>query len=118
MVTHEGAPSLGRRSTAPEHLLGDARLSDLEAELEQLAMDARRPHNGTGRAGVSTSRTVAQRLEPSAHNGLVGGSNPSSPTTRALAAPKPPEATREAACKTTPPAKRTRKPSPRKPKGG
>ena len=42
VVTQERAPSLGRRSTAPEHVLRDTRLSDLEAELEQLAMDARR----------------------------------------------------------------------------
>ena len=42
VVTQERAPSLGWRSTAPEHVLRDTRLSDLEAELEQLAMDARR----------------------------------------------------------------------------
>jgi hypothetical protein len=41
MVTQEGAPSLGGRVTSLDHVLGDARLSDLEAELEQLAMDAR-----------------------------------------------------------------------------
>src|ERR1700704_90618 len=34
--------SLGRRSTSLDHVLRDARLSDLEAELEQLAIDARR----------------------------------------------------------------------------
>src|SRR5260221_10739545 len=42
VVTQEGAPSLGRRSTSLDHILRDAGLSDLEAELEQLAMDARR----------------------------------------------------------------------------
>src|ERR1700704_181408 len=42
MVTQEGAPSLGRRSTSLDHVLRDAGLSDLEAELEQLAVDARR----------------------------------------------------------------------------
>ena len=42
VVTHEGAPSLGRGSTSLDHVLRDARLSDLEAELEQLTMDARR----------------------------------------------------------------------------
>src|SRR5260370_19147496 len=42
MVTQEGAPSLGRRSTSLDHVLRDAGLRDLEAELEQLAMDARR----------------------------------------------------------------------------
>src|SRR5258707_704392 len=38
----EGAPPLGRRSTSLHHVLRHARLSDLEAELEQLAMNARR----------------------------------------------------------------------------
>ena len=42
VVTQEGAPSLGRRSTSLDHVLRDAGLSDLEADLEQLAMDARR----------------------------------------------------------------------------
>src|SRR5947209_12481869 len=42
VVTQEGAPALGRRSTSLDHVLRDARLSDLEAELEQLTMDARR----------------------------------------------------------------------------
>src|SRR5437667_9454611 len=42
VITQEGAPALGRRSTSLDHVLRDARLSDLEAELEQLAMDARR----------------------------------------------------------------------------
>src|SRR6266487_1095489 len=42
VVTQEGAPALGRRSTSLDHILRDAGLSDLEAELEQLAMNARR----------------------------------------------------------------------------
>src|SRR5260221_10693438 len=42
VVTQEGAPSLGRRSTSLDHVLRDAGLSDLEAELEHLAMNARR----------------------------------------------------------------------------
>src|SRR5436189_2982333 len=41
VVTQEGAPALGRRSTSLDHVLRDARLSDFEAKLEQLAMDAR-----------------------------------------------------------------------------
>src|SRR5437764_8748017 len=47
VVTQEGAPALGRRSASLDHVLRDARLSDLEAELEQLAMDARRPPQPT-----------------------------------------------------------------------
>ena len=41
-VTQEGAPAQGRRSTSLDHVLRDARLSNLEAKLEQLPMDARR----------------------------------------------------------------------------
>src|SRR5882757_11472132 len=42
MVTHEGAPPRGGRSASSDHILRDAGLSDLKAELEQLAVDARR----------------------------------------------------------------------------
>src|SRR5258708_5425557 len=42
MVTQEGAPSLGGRPGSLDHVLRDAGLSDLKAEFEQLAMDARR----------------------------------------------------------------------------
>jgi hypothetical protein len=38
VVAQERAPSLGRRSTSLDHVLRDARLSDRETELEQLAM--------------------------------------------------------------------------------
>src|SRR5262245_29883004 len=41
MVTQKGAPSLSRRPTSLHHVLCDAGLTDLEAELEQLAMNAR-----------------------------------------------------------------------------
>src|SRR5215469_12244690 len=42
MITQEGAPSLRGRSASLAHVLRDAGLSDRKAELEQLAMDARR----------------------------------------------------------------------------
>src|SRR5947209_14211116 len=42
VVTQEGGPALGRRSTSLDHVLRHARLSDVEAEFEQLAMNARR----------------------------------------------------------------------------
>jgi hypothetical protein len=42
VVTQEGAPSLRGRAASLDHVLRDAGLSDLEAELEQFAMDARR----------------------------------------------------------------------------
>src|SRR5205823_13755232 len=40
VVTQEGPPSLGRGAASLDHVLRDARLSDLETGLEQLAMDA------------------------------------------------------------------------------
>jgi len=40
VVTQEGPPSLGRGAASLDHVLRDARLSDLETELEQLTMDA------------------------------------------------------------------------------
>jgi hypothetical protein len=42
MVTQEGAPPRGGWAASLDHILRDAGLSDLKAELEQLAMDARR----------------------------------------------------------------------------
>src|SRR6266576_7146389 len=41
VVTQEGAPSLGRRSTSLDHVLRHAGLSDLEAELEQTRVSPR-----------------------------------------------------------------------------
>src|SRR6476620_4242541 len=38
----EGPPSLAGRPPSFDHVLGDARLSDLNPELEQFTMDARR----------------------------------------------------------------------------
>src|SRR5581483_229589 len=40
MTTQKGAPSLARRPTPLDHVLGDARLRHLEPELEQFAVDA------------------------------------------------------------------------------
>jgi hypothetical protein len=56
VVTQEGAPSLGRRSTSLDHVLRDSGLSDLEAELEQLAVDARRSPQRIFRAHPSDQR--------------------------------------------------------------
>src|SRR6266480_5269061 len=42
VVTQEGPPSLRGRAALLHHVLRNAQLSDLKAELEQLAMDARR----------------------------------------------------------------------------
>ena len=42
MVAQEGRPTLTRSSGAFDHVLGDRRFGDFNAELEQLAMDPRR----------------------------------------------------------------------------
>src|SRR5260221_14594491 len=41
MIAQECSPSLGRRPSAPDHVLGNRRLGDLEPKLEQFTMDAR-----------------------------------------------------------------------------
>src|SRR5712691_12113786 len=50
------ASCLGRRSTSLDHVLRDAGLRDLEAELEQLAMDARRTPQRIFRAHPTDQR--------------------------------------------------------------
>src|SRR5436190_15381546 len=62
VVTQEGAPSLGRRSASLDRVLCNAGLSDLKAELEELAMDAR----GAPQRIVSTHRRISARR--SGHN--------------------------------------------------
>src|SRR3982074_1498520 len=66
VVTQEGAPALGRRSTSLAHVLRDAGLSDLEAELEQLAMDARRTPQRIFRAHLSDQPAQIRANLPSA----------------------------------------------------
>src|SRR5262249_39269176 len=60
MVTQEGAPSLGWRSTPLHHVLCDAGLSDLEAELEQLAMNGL-PTRGFPRSSAGSARAGPPR---------------------------------------------------------
>src|SRR6202795_1275617 len=43
MVAEERPPALGRRVSSLGHVLGDAGLSDIDAELEEFSMDPRRP---------------------------------------------------------------------------
>src|SRR5215471_12693849 len=43
MVAQKRGAPLGGRPPSPTHVLGDGRLRHRKAELEQLAMDARRP---------------------------------------------------------------------------
>jgi hypothetical protein len=61
MVPQEGAPSLGRRSTSLHHVLRDSGLTDVEAEREQLAMNARRSPQGIFRAHPPDQRAVPHR---------------------------------------------------------
>src|SRR5262249_2751186 len=43
VVVEEGPPSLGRRGVATDQILAHARLADIDAELEQLAVNPRSP---------------------------------------------------------------------------
>jgi hypothetical protein len=53
MIAEECLPALGRRACSPRHILGDAGLADLDAELEQLAMDPRRSPQRIGNAHLA-----------------------------------------------------------------
>src|SRR4051795_13528487 len=46
VVTNERLPALRRRGPPPRHILGHAGLADLDAQLEQLAIDRGAPHSG------------------------------------------------------------------------
>ena len=63
MIAEEFLLALGRRACSPGHVLGDAGLADLDAELEQLAMDPRRSPQRIGNAHVGSA--VVFRPEPS-----------------------------------------------------
>ena len=41
LIEQEGTPGRRRRSAPADHVLGDGRLTDRDAELEQFAMDSR-----------------------------------------------------------------------------
>src|SRR6201998_1381716 len=50
VVAEERPPALGRRVSSPDHVLGHARLSDIDAELEEFSMDPRRSPQRIGNA--------------------------------------------------------------------
>ena len=50
VVAEECPPALGRRVSSPDHVLGHAGLSDIDAELEEFAMDPRRSPQRIGNA--------------------------------------------------------------------
>jgi hypothetical protein len=74
MVTQEGAPTRGGQSASLDHILRDAGLSDLKAELEQLAMDARRPPQRIFRAHLPDQRAhIRGDLRPASKRTRVSG---------------------------------------------
>src|SRR5712671_6847198 len=61
VVAEERPPALGWRVSSPDHVLGHARLSDIEAELEQLSMDPRRSPQRIGNAHLADKPAYLQR---------------------------------------------------------
>src|SRR5262245_44875775 len=67
MIAQKGSPPLRRPSPPPRHVLGYARLPDIDAEFEQLAVDPRRTPQRIGKAHVADQPTNLQRhLRPPA----------------------------------------------------
>ena len=61
MVAEEGLPALGRRAPSPGHVLGDAGLADLDAELEKLAMNSWRSPKWIGDTHLADQLAYFQR---------------------------------------------------------
>src|SRR5450631_718916 len=60
MIMKERLPPLRWRASSPGHILGHARLSDIDAELEQFPMDPRRaPHSGLAMLISRISRRIS-----------------------------------------------------------
>ena len=66
MVTKERLPTLRRRGPPPRHILGHTGLADLDAKLEQLAMDPRRSPQRIGDAHLADQPANFQRHSRSA----------------------------------------------------
>ena len=66
MIMKERLPALRRRASSPGHILGHARLSDIDAELEQLSMDPRRAPQWIGNAHLADQPADLQRHSRSA----------------------------------------------------
>lgn len=64
MIADKGLPALGRRVSSPDHILGHARLSDIDAELESSPWTRRAPHSGF--------TTLISRISPRISSGTVG----------------------------------------------
>src|SRR5262249_60957828 len=69
LVAQEGRPALTRSSGAFDHVLGDGRLGDLDAKLEQLAMDPRRAPQPVGLAHLPNQVLDLSGDRRTAHSG-------------------------------------------------
>src|SRR6202047_968083 len=61
VIAEECPPALGRRVASPDHVLGDAGLSDTDAELEEFSMDPRRSPQRIGNAHLADKLAYLQR---------------------------------------------------------
>src|SRR2546429_3906774 len=61
MVMKERRPALRWRSSSFDHMLGYARLSDVDAELEQLSVDPRRSPPRIGKAHLADKPAYLRR---------------------------------------------------------
>src|SRR4030081_1694241 len=61
VIAEERPPSLRRRVSSPDHVFGHARLSDIDAELEQLSMDPRRSPQRIGNAHLADKLAYLRR---------------------------------------------------------
>src|ERR1700726_851237 len=61
VVAEECPPALGRRVSSPDHVLGHAGLSDIDAELEEFSMDPRRSPQRIGDAHLADKLAYLQR---------------------------------------------------------
>src|SRR5580692_6821238 len=61
VVAEERPPALGRRVPSPDHVLGHARLSDIDAELEEFSMDPRRSPQRIGNAHLADEPAYLRR---------------------------------------------------------
>src|SRR5712664_4022502 len=61
VIAEERLPTLRRRVSSPDHVFGHARLSDIDAELEEFSMDPRRSPQRIGNAHLADKLAYLQR---------------------------------------------------------
>src|ERR1700680_5180099 len=66
MIVEKCFPTLGRRPSALGHILGYARLTDIDTELEELSMDPRRSPQRIGNANLADQPSYFDRNRRSA----------------------------------------------------